>query len=124
MSNANPIIPPGSPLQRQSPASNSKLMVSVFIILAVHACILSGLLIQGCKRQDVGRLEDLSTNAEPAFARMPTSQVPPDNAVKPIIEPPPQTNAPVLPPPSASPQPAVSEFVATPPPMPNSKVVV
>ena len=52
MSNSAPIIPPGSPLQRTRPDRDSKFLVTVFAVLAVHVLLLSGLLIQGCKRQD------------------------------------------------------------------------
>jgi hypothetical protein len=81
MAITNPIIPPGSPLQRNHPDRNSKLFVTVFAIVAVHAFVLSGLLIQGCKREDKttsgNSLPDLpqaqGTSAQPT---PPVQQVP------------------------------------------------
>src|ERR1041385_3757326 len=52
MGNVNPIIPPGSALQRTIPGRNPRLFVSVCAVLAVHVVVLAGLLIQGCKRED------------------------------------------------------------------------
>ena len=51
MSSFNPIIPPGSPLQRTR-QRNSSFFVAVFTVVAVHVIFLAGLLIQGCKRED------------------------------------------------------------------------
>ena len=52
MSSVNPIIPPGSPLQRAHSGASSKLVVSVFAVVVVHVFLLAGLLIQGCQRQE------------------------------------------------------------------------
>ena len=51
MSSSDQILPPGSPLQRTRP-QNSRLVVAVTVIVAVHVFLLAGLLIQGCQRQD------------------------------------------------------------------------
>jgi LysM repeat protein len=123
MSNPNPIIPPGSPLQRPHPETNSKLLVSVILIVTVHACVLSGLLIQGCKRQDATNAGDVSTNQEPPFARLPppvsgAAQEQAKMLLAPNV-PSPQTNASVLPP-RATELGSTPDFVATPPPMPNA----
>jgi nucleoid-associated protein YgaU len=52
MSNSAPIIPPGSPLQRTGPDRDSRLFVTVLAVVAVHVMLLTGLLIQGCHRED------------------------------------------------------------------------
>jgi LysM repeat protein len=124
MSNSNPIIPPGSPLQRQQRLPDSKLLVSVFIILAVHAFVLSGLLIQGCKRQGDTVTSDFSTNEEPSYARMPVPQTPPDNAVKvpsASVMPSSPVPAPVLPPSTPRSETTTPAVAAVPPPqLPSS----
>jgi LysM repeat protein len=51
MKSFNPIIPPGSPLERSIPGRRSKLVVTVSIVLAIHVVLLAGLLMQGCKRE-------------------------------------------------------------------------
>lgn len=116
MSPSNPILPPGSPLQGPQRDNNSKLLVSMVLIVAVHACVLSALLIQGCKRQDTGKESAVATNEEPPFARVPAPPTPapeqPTASAVPSVATP-QTNTPVLPPPQA----AASNFVVTPPPM-------
>ncbi len=63
---SKPIIPPGSPLQRPEPRSNSKLVLTVCALIAVHLVILAGLLIQGCKRQETaGNGHEALTNDLP-----------------------------------------------------------
>lgn len=68
MSIKNPIIPPGSALQRSRPSKNSRLVWAVTGILAVHIFVLAGLLIQGCKRQDGAATTDqeLGVNSQPS----------------------------------------------------------
>jgi LysM repeat protein len=88
MTASNPIIPPGSPLQRSRPGRNPKLVVTVFAILAVHVLLLSGLLIQGCKREDKNAAgtsdasatatvpNDTSRGTAPSFTGVPSAQQP------------------------------------------------
>lgn len=94
MSSPNPIIPPGSPLQRSAPAKNSKLVIAVSVILAVHVFILSGVLIQGCHRQETAPTADLdfATNLPALTGPESVDRLPNEQAQTP----PP---APVLPPP-------------------------
>lgn len=49
--NQNPVIPQGSRFQQQA-GRKSKWPVAVFVILALHAVIVGGLLIQGCKKEE------------------------------------------------------------------------
>src|SRR5690242_13249640 len=74
----NPIIPPGSPLQRTLPGRNPKLVVTVFAILAVHVLLLSGLLIQGCKRDDknAAGTSDSDTNSTASLPPLPSAPGP------------------------------------------------
>jgi LysM repeat protein len=75
MSNLNPIIPPSSPLHPKP--SNSKFLVSVALIVAVHAVILSGLLIQGCQRQgDTRATDELPKIEEPSSGQPPPARAP------------------------------------------------
>jgi LysM repeat protein len=52
MTTTNPIIPPGSPLNKGAATRLSKFSLAVFAVLAVHVALLAGLLIQGCKRDE------------------------------------------------------------------------
>ncbi len=52
MSNSAPIIPPGSPLRRTGPDRDPRLFVTVLAVVTVHVMLLTGLLIQGCQRED------------------------------------------------------------------------
>jgi LysM repeat protein len=96
MSTSTPIIPPGSPLQRQRPPSTSRFFVTVCAILAVHVVLLAGLLIQGCKRED--RNVELTTNREPAFvANNPETNTAPNAPQSAIPQLPPNPVNPVTP---------------------------
>jgi LysM repeat protein len=66
MTTSNPIIPPGSPLHKPASARLSKFSLAVFAVLAVHAALLAGLLMQGCKRDD--RAPGLASEELPADA--------------------------------------------------------
>lgn len=137
MSSANPIIPPGSPLHRTQPASNSKLLVSVFAVIVVHVFLLAGVLIQGCQRQDTVAPppEGITADAPPSTTPLDNSRIEPMN---PAPEPP-IAVAPVPPartetvpaarpePPSTTPTPNVDRTVSSPairdvpPPTPATK---
>jgi LysM repeat protein len=99
MSTTTPIIPPGSPLQRQGPPPNSTFLVTVCAIVAVHVVLLAGLLIQGCKREDRNAATDLTTNHEPAFVAPVQSTNPMAEPSKPVLSPAP-AETPVAPPPA------------------------
>lgn len=82
MSTSHPIIPPDSPLHRQHTSGHSRFLVSVTIILAVHAVVLAGLLIQGCQRQDA----DPNSAGQAAITQEP-SLAQPSPVAKPSEEP-------------------------------------
>jgi LysM repeat protein len=121
MSTVSPILPPGSPLQRSRP-SNSKLLLSIFVIVAVHVFLLAGLLIQGCKRQD----NTLPTDQSPARALEPSPTAPLDSgALAPTPNPlaaPPPAPANNTPPASAAPMP-MAPAPAAPTPEPSAATV-
>ena len=52
MSANTPIIPPGSPLRNPRADRNPKLVYALSAVFALHVVLLSGLLIQGCKKED------------------------------------------------------------------------
>jgi LysM repeat protein len=118
MSAFNPIIPPGSPLERAHPRRNPKLVVTVFAILAVHVLLLSGLLIQGCKRDDKNAASnpDTFTNSTAALPPLPAANPPPP-VTAPSFSAAPSTQAPaaVYPAPSAPAETMSAPVVATEP---------
>ncbi len=60
MSNANPLIPQGSLLERK--AKGKPHLRVAYVIVAVHLVFLGGLLIQGCKREDQTKTDRAPTN--------------------------------------------------------------
>jgi len=60
MNNPSPLIPQGSLLEQKA-KSRPHLRVA-YIIVAIHLVFLGGLLIQGCKKEDVTAKNNLSTN--------------------------------------------------------------
>src|SRR6266513_544362 len=103
MNTPNPLIPKGSLLEQK--AKGKPHLRVACIIVAIHMVFLGGLLIQGCKK------EDLSAKANPP---QPTNLLPPDltqTSAPPATSPTPQ-NLPLLPPPVESAAPAATrEYV-------------
>jgi len=71
MSTPNPLVPQGS-LQGQ-PKGKSNVRIAVFTILAIHAVLVCGLLIQGCKKDTA---PTTTTEVEPTNSPAP-EEIPP-----------------------------------------------
>jgi len=117
MSTSQPIIPCDSPLHRQHTSGHSRFLVSVTIILAAHAVVLAGLLIQGCQRQaaDPNAAGQSAITQEPSLAQPPAAAKPaeePAYIAKSQTAPPVSTGTPPMP----SPPPMSTEQVPSPPP--------
>jgi LysM repeat protein len=116
MNTPNPLLPGGSP---QAPRFKSNLKIAIVTILAIHAVLFGGLLLQGCKK-DSGDVNATATNALPAFDPLPVPQ--PDPAVAPGVPVPPPTGlaAPSpAPDPNAVPGALPPPNVPVPPPIPE-----
>lgn len=87
MNTPNPLIPGGGS-SPQAPRFKSNIKIAVVTILAIHAVLFGGLLLQGCKK-DSGDVNAVATNALPAFDPLPVPQ--PDPAVSPGLPVPPPT---------------------------------
>ena len=65
MKSPNYLLPPGSFLQAQAVAGRSRIKTAVLTVLAAHAALLVGLLIQGCKEETPSAAGAAATNAPP-----------------------------------------------------------
>ena len=93
MNNPNPFVPKGSLLEQQS-KRRSRLILAVFCAVAVGVVGIMGMLIQGCKREQVTENPPVETNAVAAVdtnapsveASNPPVAVPPVVAPAPVPE--------------------------------------
>jgi LysM repeat protein len=119
MNTPNPLLPGGG--SPQAPRFKSNLKIAIVTILAIHAVLFGGLLLQGCKK-DSGDVNATATNALPVFDPLPVPQ--PDPAVAPGAPVPPPTGlaapppAPVPADPNALPPPSVPVPAPIPEPAP------
>jgi LysM repeat protein len=119
MNTPNPLVPRGSFLEQHKSRGKSNLIIAVFTILAIHVVLFTGLLMQGCKRENptqANNIEPLETNLPPLDTNLPTPVV---SNQTPIV-PPTSTNLPAVPP--AVPPAPVAE--TAPPPAPQEYTVV
>jgi LysM repeat protein len=93
MNNPNPFVPKGSLLEQQS-KRRSRMKLAVLCVLVVGAAGLMGMLIQGCKREQVE-----TVNTPPPAE---TNMVVADTNPPPMVA----SNPPVAPPPVVAPAPA------------------
>src|SRR5438876_3285227 len=89
MNTPNPLIPQGTfPDHR----GRSRVRITVFIILAAHGVLLSGLLMLGCRRQDTETADKGSTNSYPPLVLpVDTNPATVQNPVPPLVIPPAST---------------------------------
>jgi LysM repeat protein len=93
MSTPKTIIPPGSALHPQTSKGRLNLRVAIVGVLAFHAVLLGGLLIQGCNHQErkseVGNLEPTNQTQDlTATPRDATTSLPTITNIQPVFEPP------------------------------------
>ena len=107
MNSPNPFVPQGSLLEQQS-KRRSRLKVAVFCVLAVGITGLTGMLIQGCKREQTTQEENPPPPIETNEMAMNTNPPPVEASNPPVLPPPVVTAPPVAP---AAAPPAESEYV-------------
>jgi N-acetylmuramoyl-L-alanine amidase len=78
MNTPNPLVPQGSLLEQPKSKSKSNLFIAVFVILAIHVVLFTGLLVQGCRREKPSVMQAMeSTNTPPAeTSYVPTPSLP------------------------------------------------
>ena len=84
MSTPNPLVPEGS---LQQPKGKSNIKIAVFTILAIHAVLLVGLLMQGCKEKPQPTPEETAAVATNDFASIPSLPADPALTSAPTVAP-------------------------------------
>ena len=111
MNNPNPLVPQGSLLQPGS-KTKSKVALVIFGVIAIHAALIVGLLVQGCKREEAKKAEPTPISSLPGLPPDPYA----NKYMEPTNPPPTPSNAPVVtaPAPVAAPEGAAPAPIAAP----------
>ncbi|MBI3882063.1 MAG: LysM peptidoglycan-binding domain-containing protein [Verrucomicrobia bacterium] len=116
MSTPSPLVPQGT--QGQKPRVQSNIRIAVFTILAIHAVLFAGLLMQGCKPEPTKTAQNEAAPFDPAlFAKDGTAAVTPAPAgdARGVVAPPPLPVGV-----SVTAAPTTAAGIPTPPPLPGA----